>query len=474
VCCVLCACVFGVGEQDSIADLLVYQELLLEEDQQGLEPLADRFYELVEQIDEHTKGSTGVGIRKDKASRMTCLEMVTEVDFKFNLSHRDRKDAHGKQIKRQVTAYMLPESPRHPKLQHAFAPGRRGSLTTPDLVSEIQNAGSARSLFEQKETRRDIVRRQREKFKGAARAWMRTFVCDEASAATPGETELVAKMKEEEPNAETAWLAWIADEHRRCYAFFAEVLTAVAERFEKGHDDAEACHDAARLIDNAHYVLCARAMPMMVTNNSGNGEGCRDRDRSGETLEDFLTMHEAEACNLTLVEVAALRLYTTSTFKLINDPLRSSREKTVQQLHESKHPLAITTYHITTGLKKLRALNLSSIESISDYPMYLWRGLKNRVVSSHFMARGGAEIACMSTSESLETVADYAQSDAPLLFRIKVESPMDRGASIRWLSIYPDEDEVLYPPLMYLQPLLKQKIRGHEGNVITLKVVYPC
>jgi hypothetical protein len=109
----------------------------------------------------------------------------------------------------------------------------------------------------------------------------------------------------------------------------------------------------------------------------------------------------------------------------------------------------------------------------------------------------------MSTSESLETVADYAQSDAPLLFRIKVESPMEcvrpllnrvvrtdcaaeseggvcsswmrsRGASIRWLSIYPDEDEVLYPPLMYLQPLLKQKIRGHEGNVITLKVVYPC
>jgi hypothetical protein len=87
---------------------------------------------------------------------------------------------------------------------------------------------------------------------------------------------------------------------------------------------------------------------------------------------------------------------TTSTFKLINDPLRSSREKTVQQLHESKHPLAITTYHITTGLKKLRALNLSSIESISDYPMYLWRGLKNRVVSSHFMARGGAEYVARS------------------------------------------------------------------------------
>ena len=34
--------------------------------------------------------------------------------------------------------------------------------------------------------------------------------------------------------------------------------------------------------------------------------------------------------------------------------------------------------------------------------------------------------------------------------------------------------QVLYPPLTYLQPLLRQKIRGmEEGLVITLKAVFP-
>ena len=50
---------------------------------------------------------------------------------------------------------------------------------------------------------------------------------------------------------------------------------------------------------------------------------------------------------------------------------------------------------------------------------------------------------------------------------------MDRGATIKWLSVYPGEEEVLYPPLMYIKPLLKQKIRGHGGEVVTVKLVYP-
>ena len=58
----------------------------------------------------------------------------------------------------------------------------------------------------------------------------------------------------------------------------------------------------------------------------------------------------------------------------------------------------------------------------------------------------------MSTSESLKIIAGYALSSSPLLFRIKIESPMDRGASLKWLSVYPGEDEVLYPPLTVWSP----------------------
>ena len=32
---------------------------------------------------------------------------------------------------------------------------------------------------------------------------------------------------------------------------------------------------------------------------------------------------------------------------------------------------------------------------------------------------------------------------------------------------------VLYPPLTYLKPMLKQKIKGMGGEVVTLKAVFP-
>ena len=67
----------------------------------------------------------------------------------------------------------------------------------------------------------------------------------------------------------------------------------------------------------------------------------------------------------------------------------------------------------------------------------------------------------------------YAASSNPLLFRIKVDSPMDMGADIDWLSIYPSEQEVLYPPLSYLQPIFQQSIKFTTGSVITMKISFP-
>ena len=81
--------------------------------------------------------------------------------------------------------------------------------------------------------------------------------------------------------------------------------------------------------------------------------------------------------------------------------------------------------------------------------------------------------ACMSTTSDLSTVARYAKSHAPLLFRIRVDSPMELGADIHWLSLFPGEREVLYPPLTYLKPMFRQEIRNVPGTVITLKPSFP-
>jgi hypothetical protein len=64
---------------------------------------------------------------------------------------------------------------------------------------------------------------------------------------------------------------------------------------------------------------------------------------------------------------------------------------------------------------------------------------------------------------------DYAQSDQPLLFRVISNSFMSRGADITWLSVYLNEQEILYPPLTYLKFLKQTPIQNSTGFVIDVE-----
>lgn len=213
---------------------------------------------------------------------------------------------------------------------------------------------------------------------------------------------------------------------------------------------------------NMQYVLDLPAKEEKVTGNDGQ-TAWRDLNHDGMTLEDFGKHEMARTADLTLAEVAALRLYTTSSFHLVNKPLRRQIKPV---------PLPTTTRLIYSALKKMRAIHMSSKSAFRR--IYLWRGLKNIVVDEAFLRLGGTEMACMSTSPNMRVVAGYAQSEDPLLFRILVDSPMEMGADIQWLSTFPNEEEVLYPPLTYLKVFCKQSIRGMEkGCVITVKPSFP-
>ena len=215
------------------------------------------------------------------------------------------------------------------------------------------------------------------------------------------------------------------------------------------------------------YVVEKPATELPVTGNDGF-ETVQDLGHAGKRLKDFHALKQAKVAELHLAEVAALRYYTTAAFKWINDPLRRKAKP---------HPLAMTTLYIYEGLKKLRAVHLSRTTKFTS--TYLWRGMKDRTLSSDFMVLGGCELACMSTSEDLKVVAGYAASRAPLLFRIKVDSPMDLGAKIDWCSVFPGEAEVLYPPLTFLKPMFEQPIMGDDGKkssegvVVTVKPSFP-
>eukprot|EP00668_Euglena_longa_P006643 GGOE01007946.1.p1 GENE.GGOE01007946.1~~GGOE01007946.1.p1 ORF type:complete len:885 (+),score=274.05 GGOE01007946.1:228-2657(+) len=219
---------------------------------------------------------------------------------------------------------------------------------------------------------------------------------------------------------------------------------------------------SAEVVRNMQYVLYEAAKEGTTLGNNGVAGVMRDRGHDKWTLKDFMEQEPAVVGQLTRAEVAALRMYTTSTFRVINGPLRANF---------TPHPLAATTLFISNALKKLRACYMD----VKNFQTkYLWRGMRDRTVSEDFMLKGGSELACMSTSSDLSVVASYARSKLPLLFRLKVDSPMELGADLRWLSVFPDEAEVLYPPLTFAKALFKQTIKGLQGGVVvTIKPSFP-
>jgi hypothetical protein len=75
----------------------------------------------------------------------------------------------------------------------------------------------------------------------------------------------------------------------------------------------------------------------------------------------------------------------------------------------------------------------------------------------------------MSTSTSIDVVACYAKSEELLVFRIASGDFMSCGADVSWASVYPSENEVLYPPLTFLKYDGATPILNSSGMVVDVK-----
>ena len=62
----------------------------------------------------------------------------------------------------------------------------------------------------------------------------------------------------------------------------------------------------------------------------------------------------------------------------------------------------------------------------------------------------GAETGLLSTTSDLYTAVKFAVSHHPILFRLQPSGNESMGAQINFLSVYPEEEEYLYPPLTIL------------------------
>jgi hypothetical protein len=222
--------------------------------------------------------------------------------------------------------------------------------------------------------------------------------------------------------------------------FFQDPRRAIASEFER--------HGSAK--DKFNFERIA------------TGQSCEKCP--GKTVELLAQHPHAKTARLEEYHVLALRLYTSSSYSQINNPLRAKQRP---------HPFAATTYFVSEAIKKLRAV--AAQQEDAHKPKTLWRGMRNLQLSDRFAAEGGTDFACTSTSASSAVARKFADSDCPLVFKFVTQNFMSRGADISWLSVFPDEAEALYPPLTYLRAVStgRESVGGKMMRVTTVEPMFP-
>eukprot|EP01048_Picozoa_sp_COSAG05_P014530 COSAG05_NODE_1656_length_4329_cov_15.816548_4_plen_233_part_00 len=181
----------------------------------------------------------------------------------------------------------------------------------------------------------------------------------------------------------------------------------------------------------------------------------------GKTLEELLQHPHAQKAKLETHHILALRLYTTSSYSCINEPLRKDPPP-------QPHPFAATTFWISEGIKMLRAVHADAGEK-----KVYWRGIDNMGLSKRFVEEGGTEFACVSTSAARDVALAFANSKLPLVFKFESTDFTSRGADVSFLSVYPAEQEVLYPPLTYLRSMGEPELQDVGSQQILVVTVQP-
>ena len=183
-----------------------------------------------------------------------------------------------------------------------------------------------------------------------------------------------------------------------------------------------------------------------------------------KTLEQLMEHPHAKLAKLSRHHILALRLYTTSSFPKINDPLRKDPP-------DRPHPFAATTFFISEGIKMLRAVAAQMPDAYTE--RIYWRGMKDLGITGEFMTKGGTDFACVSTTaHQAIAVHNFASSALPLVFKVVTKNCLSRGADISFLSVYPTEQEVLSPPLTYLR-CLETKMETLSGVQLLVATVEP-
>jgi hypothetical protein len=169
--------------------------------------------------------------------------------------------------------------------------------------------------------------------------------------------------------------------------------------------------------------------------------------------------------------LAPVRTHSARTRQALQE-IDFAEQQRVEQLVQAAASVLLTSLRMMLlESRRLRAVGAEapSQSRERDY----WRGVRNREVPLGFDTTGGTEFAPMSTSKDVTVALRYSdRSEKRLLLKLVARSFIDRGASLRYLSAFPEENEHLYPPLTFLRPTGKKdtlRLRGTEYTVVEVE-----
>jgi hypothetical protein len=225
--------------------------------------------------------------------------------------------------------------------------------------------------------------------------------------------------------------------------------------------------EAKEIMDWLCYIMDGQCSEKEYDN------GIRDKGRAGMRLSDFFDHPISKEAHLVQLEVLAMRIYSSHIFPFMNNPLRDDKRYDRREAC----PLPLTTLYAADGIRKLRAIYSKPMQR-TRYPLTLWRGMRNRKVTESFLCEGGTEMAFMSTTTDLEVAVLYSLSQQSLLFKIVASNFLSTGADLQWLSVFPGEAEIVYPPLTFLEPTgrTQEVSEMRDGQLLHFTVieVTPC
>jgi ankyrin repeat protein len=186
-------------------------------------------------------------------------------------------------------------------------------------------------------------------------------------------------------------------------------------------------------------------------------------------LDHFHSLFASKPINES--EVVAGRAYTGPLYFKMNGSLRFASKKFGNQEHLKGNSYTNLIYACASLLHKFSEI------SIIPPGRMVYRGMHGVDLPEAFKVckegggRGGVDFGFLSTSTNEEVAVSYIGGKAmPVLFQFDV-GDIDRGASLSFLSQYPNEDEVLIPPLSYLEVIGDPFFKHTDKGEVT---VYPA